>query len=112
MRKAIVINGKSYPTAEMDIENVCTMEDLDAPLTLASTKPISAMRAYLAICMKSTLELAGKEFEAHIIGGGSVSDLADALKEAIEESDFFQGLIKNQEEKTQTVQTKEKQSKK
>lgn len=112
MRKVIVINGKSYPTAELDFENVCKMEDFGASLTDAESKPMNVMRGYLALCMKSIPDLAGKELEAHILSGGNFTELADALKEAIDDSGFFQALIKSQEEETQTSSAKAKQSKK
>lgn len=108
MRKSFVINGKTVRPAELTFNNVCKMEEMGASLTDAQNRSMSLIRAYLAICMNVPQEIAGKELEAHVIGGGGIEDIADAMSEAIEESGFFQALNKTEEEKTTAVENKKK----
>lgn len=90
--KTIHINGKTYQGAEMTFNNVCRMEEMDAPVTLGQKVSFSLMRGYLALCMNTSKENAGEELEKHILSGGTFDELSDAMAEAIETSDFFRKL--------------------
>lgn len=107
MRKAVVVNGKSYSPAEMNFNNVCRMEELGAPITSHKELTLSTVRAYFAICAGIGLDEAGAEIEAHMVGGGELKEISEAYAEAIEESDFFQALKKNAEAET-SKETKKK----
>ena len=103
--KTVQINGKKYQSAEMNFNNVCRMEEMDAPITYGAKVSFSMMRAYLALCMNTSKENAGEELEKHIVNGGNMDSLSDALAEAIETSDFFRKLQETATEETQQVET-------
>ena len=103
--KTIHINGKAYQGAEMTFNNVCRMEEMDAPITYGAKVSFSMLRACLALCMNTSKENAGDELEKHIINGGNMDDLADAMNEAVENSDFFRKLQETATEETPKVET-------
>lgn len=106
--KQIHINGKTYLGAELNFNNVCRMEEMDAPITLGAKVSFSLMRGYLALCMNTSKENAGEELEKHILGGGNFDELSEAMAESIEQSDFFRAMSENQEQETQQVESKKK----
>ena len=108
MRKSIEINGKNYVPAELTFNNVCKMEEMGASLTDAKNRSMSMIRAYVAITMNAPEEFAGAELEKHVIGGGKIDEVAEAMSEAIEESGFFQALQKNEEQETSAVEKQKK----
>ena len=103
--RTIQINGKKYQSAELTFNNVCRMEEMDAPITYGAKVSFSMLRAYLALCMNTSKENAGDELEKHIINGGNMDDLADAMNEAVENSDFFRKLQETATEETPKVET-------
>lgn len=105
MTKIVHVNGKTYKAAEMTFNNVCKMEEMDAPVTLGQKVSFSLLRGYLALCMNTSKENAGDELEKHIVNGGSMDELADAMASAIEESDFFRKMSENEEQNVAAVET-------
>ena len=103
--KTVHINGKSYQGAEMTFNNVCRMEEMDAPITYGAKVSFSMLRAYLALCMNTSKENAGEELEKHIVNGGTMDDLSEAMAEAIENSDFFRKLQESATEETTKMET-------
>lgn len=103
--KTIHINGKAYQGAEMTFNNVCRMEEMDAPITYGAKVSFSMLRAYLALCMNTTKENAGEELEKHVMSGGDFDELSEAMGDAIENSDFFRKLQETATEETQQVET-------
>lgn len=108
MRKSITINGKTYAPAELTFNNVCKMEEMGASLMDAKNRSMSLIRAYVAITENVPEEIAGQELEAHVIKGNGLDEIAEAMSEAMEESDFFQALQKEQGEETPEVEKKGK----
>ena len=104
--KVIHINGKTYQSAEMTFNNVCRMEEMDAPITLGAKVSFSILRGYLALCMNTTKENAGAELEQHILNGGNFDEISEAMSEAIENSDFFRKLQETAETETPKVEKK------
>ena len=105
------VNGKTYLSRPVDFNMVCTFEDMGLTFTDIEKKTTSFIRAYLAICGNMTVERAGKEIEEHIMIGGDMGEIANALLEEVNESDFFRALSKNKEEtitETQSATTKKK----
>lgn len=103
--KTVHINGKSYQGAEMTFNNVCRMEEMDAPITYGAKVSFSMLRAYLALCMNTSKENAGEELEKHIVNGGTMDELSEVMAEAIETSDFFRKLQETATEETPKVET-------
>lgn len=103
--KTVHINGKSYQGAEMTFNNVCRMEEMDAPITYGAKVSFSMLRAYLALCMNTSKENAGEELEKHIVNGGTMDELSEVMADAIENSDFFRKLQESATAETPTVET-------
>ena len=103
--KTIHINGKTYQGAELTFNNVCRMEEMDAPITLGAKVSFSLLRGYLALCMNTTKENAGEELEKHVLNGGNFDELSEAMAEAVENSDFFRKLQETADEETQQMET-------
>lgn len=89
-----VINGKEYKSKPFDFNFICDLEDMGISLEQAGNKPMSMVRAYFGLCAGKCKEYAGKEMEAHIIGGGTFDDIMTAMSDEMEKSDFFHNLNK------------------
>lgn len=108
--RIFTVNGKEYKAKAFDFNLVCDLEDMGVSLQEAGNKPMSMVRAYFGLCAGKGKEYAGKEMEAHIIGGGSFKDVISAMEEEMEKSDFFRNL--NKEEKQEDTANTKKTSKK
>lgn len=104
--KMITINGKAYVRADMDYNMLCDLEDAGISLSEIKGKSMSFIRAYIARCMNTDTETAGKELNAHFVNGGSFEGIMDVIKEVIDESGFFQALGKGTEKETSTSEKK------
>lgn len=96
------INGKEYKAKPFDFNLVCDLEDMGISLEQAGSKLMSMVRAYFGLCAGRGKEFAGKEMEAHIIGGGKIDDIMNAMSDEMEKSDFFRSLNKKSETETTT----------
>lgn len=105
MQKEIVINGKAYPTKEITFNTVCQFEDMGIPMSEIEAKSIMFVRAYAAMCMDKKADQAGDEIEKHVMNGGSIDELADVLRQAVEESGFFRAMSKRAETADSESQT-------
>lgn len=99
MRKELVINKHVYRPAEMTFNAICDLEDMGVTIdSMERGRMLAPLRAYLALCMtEPDPAKAGKEIEAHIVGGGDLTELTECMMEAFEESGFFRALSKGQE---------------
>lgn len=94
------INGKEYRAKAFDFNLICDLEDMGISLQEAGDKPMSMVRAYFGLCAGGGKEFAGKEMEAHIIGGGTFEGIMNAMSDEMEKSDFFRNLNKAAEKET------------
>lgn len=94
------VNGKQYKAKAFDFNLVCDLEDLGISLQEAEKKPMSMVRAYFSFCAGRGKAYAGKEMEAHIIGGGTFEDVVTAMSDEMKKSDFFRSLKKTAEAET------------
>jgi len=108
--KTFKINGKTYTAKGFDFNMVCDLDDLGISIDSLGSKPMSLTRAYFSLCAEMSIEDAGKEIEKHVISGGSLDPLADVMRDAIENSDFFRTL--NQTTETETPEPQKKTTKK
>lgn len=92
--KKIALNGKEHNAKPFDFNLVCDLEDLGISMENLGRKPMITIRAYIALCMNATLEVAGKEIEKHIANGGNLEDAIKVMSDLMEESDFFRALAK------------------
>lgn len=103
MKNTFTVNGITYVAKPFDFNFMCDLEDYGVDITKIGEKPMTVVRAYLAMCMGGTVEDAGKQMEMHVVSGGSFEGVMDAMQKEMEESDFFQALSKTAETTPQTV---------
>lgn len=96
MNKKFKINEKEYNAKTFDFNLVCDFEDMGVSMQEIGKKRMSVTRAYLALCGGMSNEEAGKEIEQHIIAGGNLENISQALSEEMEKSDFFRSLSKTE----------------
>lgn len=101
------VNRAEYKAKPFDFNLVCDLEDMGISLEEAGRKPMSMVRAYFGMCTGKGKEAAGKELEAHIIGGGKFDDIMTAMSDEMEKSDFFRNLNKTAETEAATNETAE-----
>ena len=89
----MIINGKEITAKPIDFNATIELNDLGGDIYSFGTKPLAALRAYLAYCEGVSAEEAGQEIEAHIVGGGELSDLSTAFMKACDDSAFFKAMI-------------------
>lgn len=98
--KNFTINRKVYKAKEFDFNLVCDLEDEGISLEVMQDKPMSMMRAYFGICAGIGRNAAGEEMQKHIVSGGSFEEMAEAMSDAMEQSDFFRAANKTAETET------------
>jgi len=108
MIRTFVLNGNTYPVKDMGVNMLCDFEEMDISMGDMQKKSMSFIRAYIAMCMKETPEKAGREIELHLVNGGTLDEIMEVIKTAMEESDFFQALQKDKGEEA----TEDKKAKK
>lgn len=86
------LNGRDVIAKKFDFNLVCDLEDMGVSLQESGRKPMAMVRAYLALCLGCTLEIAGAEMEAHLANGGNFEDIMNAMSAEMENSDFFRNL--------------------
>lgn len=94
----MVINGKEYKNIPVDFNTVCKLEDMGVNITDMDGKVMTVARAYGALCMRKTIEAAGREIEEHVKNGGSLNPIYEAFAAEVEKSGFFQALRVQSEE--------------
>lgn len=102
------VNEKEYTARVFDFNLMCDMEDMGVPLQQAGEKNFKFIRSYFSLCAGISEEEAGKEIEAHVISGGDLDDISNAMSEEMDKSDFFRALMerKNGENPENEAETK------
>lgn len=103
------INEKEYKAKEFDFNLVCDLEDMGISLEQAERKPMSMARAYFAICAGRGRKFAGDEIEKHIVGGGTLDGLMEAMSDEMEKSDFFRSLSERKAEEAPAIPEKKEE---
>jgi hypothetical protein len=106
MKNTFTVNNKEYEAKPFDFNLVCDLEDMGVPMQDLGNKQTKAIRSYFAICANITAEQAGKEINEHIVGGGDMGSIANALGKEIDKSDFFRTLTKTTTERNSTSKSK------
>lgn len=102
----MTINGKSITAKPIDFNAVIELKELGGDIYDFAKNPFAVLRAYLAHCEGINPEAAGKEIEAHIIGGGDLVELSDAFTDACNNSAFFKAMIAKAEAAETKQETK------
>lgn len=98
--KTFKINEKEYVAKPFDFNLICDLEDMGVSLQDAGRKPMVMIRAYFSLCAGRGKDFAGKELELHMMNGGSFDEIANAMSDEMEKSDFFRSLAQTTEKKT------------
>ena len=98
--KKIIVNGKEYVAKEFTFNLICDLEEMGYDMDSMGNKPMSVIRAYFALGAGVTMDVAGKEIESHLIGGGDMAVISEAMQEQMENSDFFRNLTETEKKKT------------
>ena len=97
-----LINNKRYVAKELTFGAVRYLEGNGISLSELGSRPFSLAAGYLAFCAGISINAADEEIENHVINGGNLDGIFEAVTEAMNESRFFQALNKKTE--TQEVQ--------
>lgn len=92
MNKSFTVNGVTYVAKDFSFNTICDLEEMGVALSDFSSKPMSVVRAYLAVCADKDFEFAGSEIQKHVIAGGTFEDMMKIMADKMDESDFFQAL--------------------
>ena len=98
------INGKDYKVPEFTFATMCDLENYGLSLTSINEKPLSAIRAFVALVIGNK-EKADEELEQHLINGGDFEDIAKEMMNALSSSGFFRSIAARQEEKIAESET-------
>lgn len=101
------INERLIKAKDIDYNMICDFEEAGVSIEQIQAKPMSALRLYISFCMDATSEKAGKEIGEHLMKGGTLEEVFDIFKTAMEESSFFQAINKEKEEETPEATSKE-----
>lgn len=98
--KTFLINNKRYIAKELTFGAIRQLESNGITLSELGSRPFSLASGYLAFCAGISINAADEEIEKHVINGGNLDGIFEAVTEAMNESRFFQALNK----KTETEQ--------
>ena len=109
MSNIFVVNEKTYVAKPFTFGLICDLEDMGISLEDMDKTPFKFMRTYFYLCGKfSSIEQASDELNAHVVNGGDMGVVFDAITKEMELSDFFRAIGKTEETETPTVQAKKK----
>lgn len=86
------VNGVTYTAKPFSFMTMVNLNKAGIPLAKFGTMELALINAYFAICADLDEEEAAKEIEAHVINGGELSDISNAMSKEMEESDFFRSI--------------------
>lgn len=104
--KTFTINGKTYLAKKFSYNTICDLQDLGIDVDKMGDRGASMTRAFFSIWSGLPLDVAGEEIGKHMMAGGSLDDLGDAISDCMENSDFFQYLTKTEEKAPQKSRAK------
>lgn len=100
------LNGNRIVAKEFDFNLLCDLDDMGISIQDAGKKPLSFVRAYVAICMNIDLSTAGYEIQEHM-KNDTLDAIFEVMNKEIDESDFF----RNQQSTDNQTEITEKKSK-
>lgn len=109
--RTFTINGRLYRAVPFTFNTICDLEEMGIRIEDAQKKPMSLVRGYFTLCCGGDREFAGSELQAHMVGGGTLTDISDAMAAEMNESDFFHSLSTRPTETDGTVEKPKKAKK-
>lgn len=91
------VNGVTYTAKPFDFGMVCELEDMGVTFEKIDKMPMSLIRAYFAVCADTDKATAASLIQSHMINGGKLDDVTDAMSKEMENSDFFRALQAKEE---------------
>ena len=102
------VNNVSYIAKPFDFDMVCELEDRGVTFEKIDKMPLSLVRAYFSICADASKEQAAALIQNHLVNGGKLDDITEAMAKEMEASDFFRAMSKPQAEEQTSTQGKRK----
>ena len=109
-KNTFVVNGVTYVAKPFDFDMVCELEDMGVTFERIDKMPMSLIRAYFAICANTDKEQASALIQNHMIHGGKLEDVTNAMGKEMENSDFFRALSKDEEQTSTESKRKKKET--
>lgn len=95
--RTFLINNKRYVAKEFTFGAVRQLESNGLSLTDIQNKPMTLAAAYLAFCAGININAADEEIQDHVLNGGNLDGIFEAVTDAMNDSRFFQALNKKTE---------------
>lgn len=101
INKTITIDGQTYTLRNIDFEAICDLEELGFQADSLAKKAFGTVRVLLAYAMNTDVDSAGKALQKEISANHNYLQLSETLYRWLTESDFFQSLQAEADEKKQ-----------
>lgn len=105
------INGKEYRIPEIGFEQICQLEEAGIPIydgKALNKKRMSLIRAFVEIATGLESEDASHLIEQHLLGGGDIDGWIEEIMGSIENSGFFQAMLKKKQKEALKSSAKQK----
>jgi hypothetical protein len=100
-KNTFTVNGRKYIGRVFDFNTAADLDFMGLSVSDFGKKNLAMARAYLALYNGNDVEWAGREIQAHIVNGGTLTDLFEVFGNSVSDSDFFQAITANKETETQ-----------
>lgn len=97
MVNRFTVNNVTYTAKPFDFGMICDLEALGVSISDADKKGMSFIRGYFAVCADMDKDEAAMEIQKHIINGGALDDISNAMAKEMNESDFFRAIADRNE---------------
>lgn len=101
MVNRFTVNNVTYTAKPFDFGMICDLESVGVSISDADKMGMSFIRGYFAICADMDKEEAAKQIQEHMINGGSLEDISNAMAKEMNDSDFFRALASRNEQATE-----------
>ena len=91
------VNGVTYTAKPFDFETLCDLEVAGVNIQSIDTMSFSLVRGYFAVCAGIDKSEAASLIQTHIVNGGNMEDISEAMNKEMEDSDFFRALAKRKQ---------------
>ena len=109
-KNRFTVNGVTYTAKPFDFDMVCELEDLGVSFERIDKMPMSLIRAYFAVCAETDKQQAAALLQNHMVKGGKLEDITEAMSKEMENSDFFRSLQSKEETNATESKRKTKES--
>ena len=110
-KNTFIVNGVTYTAKPFDFDLICELEDMGVTFERIDKMPMSLIRAYFAICAGTDKEQASALIQNHMIKGGKLDEVTNAIGKEMENSDFFRALSQTEEQTSTESKAKTRKSK-